>query len=65
MTRANPLVIPRNHQVEAMIGAAVAGDFAPFRRLLETVTRPFDAPPADLAVPPEPAEEVKMTFCGT
>ncbi|MCA8878469.1 MAG: YdiU family protein [Rhodobacteraceae bacterium] len=65
MARANPRVIPRNHQVETMIGAAVAGDFAPFRRLLETVTRPYDSPAADLAVPPEPEEEVKMTFCGT
>ena len=64
-TRANPRLIPRNHQVEAMIAAAVEGDFAPFRRLLDTVTRPFDTPPADLTLPPQPEEEVAMTFCGT
>lgn len=65
MAAANPQVIPRNHQVEAMIAAAVEGDFGPFRRLLEAVTRPFDPPPADLTVPPIPEEEVAMTFCGT
>ncbi len=65
MARANPRLIPRNHQVEAMIAAAVEGDFAPFRRLLEAVTRPFDTPPADLTLPPQPEEEVTMTFCGT
>ncbi|MBL9058719.1 MAG: YdiU family protein [Mangrovicoccus sp.] len=65
MAAANPRVIPRNHRVEEMIAAAVAGDLAPFRRLLETVTRPFEAPPADLALAPAPEEEVAMTFCGT
>ena len=65
MARANPRVIPRNHRVEAMINAAVAGDFAPFRRLLDTATRPFDTPPPELTLPPEPDEEVLQTFCGT
>jgi len=66
MARANPTVIPRNHQVEAMIAAAVAGDFAPFHRLLATVTRPFAADaPDDLRRPPAADEEVHATFCGT
>lgn len=65
MARNNPRVIPRNHQVEAMITAAVDGDFGPFRRLLETVTRPFDPAPAELTRPPAPEEEVTQTFCGT
>ena len=33
--RANPAVIPRNHRVEAMIEAAVAGDYAPFHKLID------------------------------
>ncbi|MEO1551282.1 MAG: YdiU family protein, partial [Pseudomonadota bacterium] len=33
LTRTNPAIIPRNHQIEAVIAAAVAGDFGPFDRL--------------------------------
>ncbi|MGS4946751.1 protein adenylyltransferase SelO [Meridianimarinicoccus sp. RP-17] len=66
MARANPVIIPRNHRVEAMIAAALDGDFAPFRRLDAALARPFDPDaPADLRQPPEPAEEVAATFCGT
>jgi len=65
MARANPRVIPRNHRVEAMIAAAVSGDFAPFRRLHDAVIQPFEAPPDDLTTPPDPHEEVRQTFCGT
>ena len=34
MRAANPAVIPRNHRIEQMIEAAVAGDMAPFERLM-------------------------------
>ncbi|WP_193141702.1 YdiU family protein [Meridianimarinicoccus sp. MJW13] len=65
MGAANPQVIPRNHMIEAMISSGVEGDLAPFRALLETVTRPFDAAPESFTRPPEPDEEVRQTFCGT
>jgi len=66
MARANPVLIPRNHRVEALIAAALSGDFAPFRRLNDALARPFDPDaPADLRLPPQPAEEVAATFCGT
>jgi len=67
MRAANPAVIPRNHRVEQMIGAAVAGDLAPFERLIEVLSRPFEDHPdaADLTRPPEPSEVVERTFCGT
>ncbi len=67
MTAANPWLIPRNHQVEALIGAATKGDFAPFRRLHEAMSRPFEAQPGneDLTRPPQPHEVVQATFCGT
>jgi len=65
---ANPQVIPRNHQVEAVIAAAVDGDFAPFHALLAAVTDPF-APLTDATRPyakaPTEEEQVTRTFCGT
>ncbi len=67
MRAANPAVIPRNHQIEAMIEAALAGDFAPFHRLNRVLARPHDDHPeaADLIAAPAPHERVRQTFCGT
>lgn len=65
MTKANPKIIPRNHQVEAVITAAKDNDFAPFHHLLGAVTSPFSTPPTELTQPPLPAEEITQTFCGT
>ncbi|MBE0452318.1 MAG: YdiU family protein [Roseovarius sp.] len=67
MRAANPALIPRNHQVEEMIQSALAGDFAPFERLLHVLSRPFEDQPeaADLTRPPRPSEVVRQTFCGT
>lgn len=64
---ANPAYIPRNHRIEQMIEAAVAGDYAPFERLLAVLANPYqDQPEADdLRHPPEPSEAVRATFCGT
>lgn len=68
MERTNPVVIPRNHQVEHMIEAAVdRQDFAPFHALLAAVTSPFDKKleGGRYAQPPSPEEVVTRTFCGT
>ena len=68
MARANPQVIPRNHRIEAVIVAAVAGDMTPFHQMLAVVTDPFaprDAIRAPYAAPPAPQEVVTATFCGT
>ena len=67
MRAANPVYIPRNHRVEQMIAAAVAGDMAPFHRLCEVLAEPYRSRSnaADLAHPPEPSEAVQQTFCGT
>ncbi|MEB8386342.1 YdiU family protein [Rhodobacteraceae bacterium KMM 6894] len=67
MQGANPAYIPRNHRIEQMIAAAVAGDFAPFERLLSVLADPYrDQPGAeDLQTPPAPTEVVQQTFCGT
>lgn len=67
MRAANPAYIPRNHRVEQMIDAAVAGDYAPFERLVAVMAAPYEEQPGaqDLARPPQPAEVVHQTFCGT
>lgn len=67
MAAANPLIIPRNHQIEAVISAAVGGDFAPFQRMTKALQTPFTEGPdtAFFAAAPRPEERVARTFCGT
>jgi len=68
MRAVNPVFIPRNHLVEAMIVAAVQRqDFQPFEELLEVVTRPYEDRPylERYATPARPEELVCATFCGT
>ncbi|WP_420134496.1 protein adenylyltransferase SelO [Rhodopseudomonas sp.] len=68
MRALNPIYIPRNHQIEAVIRAAVdRDDFGPFEELLTVLANPFRELPefARYAVPPQPHEEVLQTFCGT
>ena len=67
MRRANPSLIPRNHRIEQMIDAAVAGDYALFDRLMQVLATPFEDhdQDADLKRPPQPREVVQATFCGT
>jgi serine/tyrosine/threonine adenylyltransferase len=68
MDAVNPVIIPRNHQVEAMIDAAVRdGDFAPFHDLLAAVIHPFENR-SEWQKYTEPAPATFgpfMTFCGT
>jgi uncharacterized protein YdiU (UPF0061 family) len=63
----NPAFIPRNHRIEAVIEAAVDGDFAPFEELNTVLARPFDDQPdfKAYAEPPREEERVMQTFCGT
>ena len=65
MAACNPAVLPRNHQVEAVIAAAIEGDFHPFETLLALVTDPFTPPPPGYRLPPAPEQVVARTFCGT
>lgn len=67
MDRANPIYIPRNHLVEEALTAATAGDLAPFERLLDAVTAPYDER-TGLERYASPAPEdfgPYQTFCGT
>jgi uncharacterized protein YdiU (UPF0061 family) len=67
MNGVNPLYIPRNHQVERAIEAAVVGDMSIFEELQRVLQQPFEEQPGleAYAEPPRPAERVTQTFCGT
>lgn len=69
MRSANPVYIPRNHQVEAALSAAVTdSDFAPFERLLAVLQQPFVERAEDARyASPAPVEQTAcyQTFCGT
>ena len=67
MVSANPVVIPRNHQVAAAIADAEIGDY---RHLEQAFTRwqsPFAWAHNDLlwAATPDASQRVTRTFCGT
>ncbi len=65
MQATNPRIIPRNHRIEEMIQAAVAGDYAPFHRLVAALSHSFEDATDGLDAPPAPHETVRNTFCGT
>lgn len=68
MHAVNPMFIPRNHRVEAVIQAAVNDDnYAPFEELVKVLAKPFEDQPeyAAYADPPLPDQRVLQTFCGT
>ncbi|MEO0569022.1 MAG: YdiU family protein [Pseudomonadota bacterium] len=67
MQAVNPAFIPRNHRIERMIDAAVAGDYAPFERLNRVLANPYEdqLEEEDLMRPPVEDEIVHQTFCGT
>ncbi|WP_299404388.1 YdiU family protein [uncultured Roseobacter sp.] len=65
MQQASPRIIPRNHRIEEMIAAAVAGDYAPFERLMQALADPFNTDDAELMRAPTKEQRVPATFCGT
>ena len=68
MHQVNPLYIPRNHQVEAAIAAAVAdGDFGPMETLHQVFAKPCESQPGmeHYTRPPLQRNPNYRTFCGT
>jgi uncharacterized protein YdiU (UPF0061 family) len=68
MRSVNPVVIPRNHRVDAAIEDAVErGDYEAFHTLADVLADPFEWPDDhdELVEPPTPDEEIEATFCGT
>ena len=67
MRANNPVVIPRNHQVEQVLEAATHGDLKPLKALLAALQKPYENS-SDLKPyqsPPKPEEKIYQTFCGT
>ena len=67
MDRVNPVYIPRNHRVEEVLAAAVAGDLGPYTDLLALLQRPFERRDGhERAERPAPAGgPAHVTYCGT
>ena len=68
MKKANPTVIPRNHQVEKALEAAVEReDFTVLTNLLEVLSRLFDYDNInkEYMSPPEASSIPYKTYCGT
>ena len=67
MARVNPVVSPRNHQVERAIRAAFEGDFSVFHELRQVLAEPFTLQEGlgHYSEPPRVHERVEVTFCGT
>jgi serine/tyrosine/threonine adenylyltransferase len=67
MDHVNPVYIPRNHMVEAALGAAVAGDLEPFHRLVAVLADPYTEQPGqeDYAAPDPAGSGTYVTYCGT
>ena len=68
MHATNPVYIPRNHRVEAVLAAAIKrDDYAPFEELMTVLSHPFNerAEFAAYAEPPTDDRSGYKTFCGT
>lgn len=64
---ANPVLIPRNHQIQRAIDRANQGDYSPLMEMWEALKTPFMVQDKHkhLLMPPKAEERVKQTFCGT
>lgn len=67
MAQRNPVVIPRNHLVQAALEAAEQGDFEPFELLYSVLQSPFSARHQEThyALPPDKDLPPYVTYCGT
>ncbi|MGG5252494.1 protein adenylyltransferase SelO [Neobacillus sp. SM06] len=68
MRRSNPAVIPRNHQVEEALNAAVdRGDYNSMNRLLSILANPFaySTEQTEYCMLPPQSNRPYRTFCGT
>jgi len=73
MQQVNPVVIPRNHLVQAALDAATEdpgkgkNDLQPFNQLLQVIQTPFDPSHAGSIYSQGPAADARpyVTYCGT
>jgi len=68
MQSVNPVYIPRNHMIEAVIRAAEDNnDFTLFHEMNRVLEKPFILQEGmdEYMLPPDPEQVVENTFCGT
>lgn len=68
MKENNPIIIPRNHQVEKALNAAVENrDYKKFNSLLNVLSRPYDYNKVnqEYMLAPETSDIPYVTYCGT
>ena len=68
MQKNNPVVIPRNHNVEKVLNSAVFNDdFSPTHNIIKVLKKPYEdrLEINDYQRPPKPSEQINETFCGT
>lgn len=68
MKKSNPSIIPRNHQVDKAIDAAVKeSDYSVLKKLLVALSNTYDylSKYEEYMIPPEPSPFPYKTYCGT
>lgn len=67
MKRHNPVVIPRNHRVEAALHAAENGDLSVMEELLQMLSNPYayTKEQIEYGVAPQQVNPSYQTYCGT
>lgn len=67
MKSVNPALIPRNHQVEQALEAAMTDNYKPLHQLLTALEKPYHSNEQFkmYQLPPSAKERVYQTFCGT
>ena len=67
MKKVNPIIIPRNYQVENALNTAKLGNLNPMKKLLYVIKKPYDNQDniIDYQKPPVSTNEKYQTFCGT
>ena len=65
MKKMNPLVIPRNHQIEEILIESGQGNLSPFNEFLETLNNPYTYHKNISKYQLPNSNENYQTFCGT
>ena len=67
MKLSNPVIIPRNHNVENVLSSAENNDLTPFNDLLQALKNPYTNQKVltKYKSPPPKTDKKYQTFCGT
>ena len=67
MKKANPVIIPRNHNVDIALKMAKNGNMTLVNELIKALEKPYNLSDDKIryVVPPREDEVIKQSFCGT